>query len=281
MKLTRKLAVACVRSRLRVLSLLSKEKAAEAAFELFCTPQVRATRQLPVCFKEAEPLQFSFREYVIKGYRWNKGQSRKALLLHGFESTILNFEHYVAPLLAKGYEVLAFDAPAHGRSSGKMMDALVYCDFIKHIHREYGPVQSFLGHSFGGLALCLAISEIDHGDDYHIALVAPATNSMTAMRMFFRFLKINDPLVIQGFERIVLAKSGHPLSWFSIPRTLAQIRAKILWIHDENDDITPLKDAREVNAENHPHLQFVITKGLGHTRIYRDEAVCRLIVDFL
>ena len=50
---------------------------------------------------------------------------------------------------------------------------------------------------------------------------------------------------------------------------------------DEEDDITPVSDVLKVRSENHPNIKFVITKGLGHRRIYRDNKVARLIVDFL
>ena len=62
---------------------------------------------------------------------------------------------------------------------------------------------------------------------------------------------------------------------------MKHIQAKVLWVHDEDDDVTPLSDAMKVKAENYPNVEFVITKGLGHRRIYRDNKVTQLIVDFL
>ena len=41
-------------------------------------------------------------------------------------------------------------------------------------------------------------------------------------------------------------------------------KAKVRWFHDEDDDITPLADAKKVMDENYPHVDFVITRGLGH-----------------
>ena len=75
---------------------------------------------------------------------------------------LINFEHYVQPLLEKGYEVLAFDAPAHGQSGGTTITAMVYRDMIIHIHDHYGPVDSYMAHSMGGLALALAMEKIKH-----------------------------------------------------------------------------------------------------------------------
>ena len=83
------------------------------------------------------------------------------LILHGFESTAINFEGYVEPLIKKGYEVLAFDAPAHGHSSGKRITAIVYRDLVEYVDEHYGPVRSYLGHSFGGFVLSLALLKFD------------------------------------------------------------------------------------------------------------------------
>lgn len=281
MKVLQKLAVAYVRIRFRILSFFSKQQAAGYAFTLFCTPQSRHITKLPLLFEEAEKLHFTFGQYRIAGYRWNKGTARKALIVHGFESSAVNFGQYVTPLLEKGYEVLAFDAPAHGRSSGKQITAVVYRDFIRHILAVYGPVQSFIGHSFGGLGICLALAGTEQEEDCRIVLIAPATNSTTALEQFYRFLGIRDPVIKEKIEQMVINISGHPVSWFSIPRTLGQVRAGILWVHDKNDLVTPFKDVEAIKKENYPGIRFLITEGLGHRKIYRDAKVTRTVIDFL
>ncbi len=281
MKFKQKITIRYIRTKFKFLSSISKKKTAEKAFELFCTPQFRNLNVLPLAFKEAEKLQVKFQQFNIVGYRWNKGAGRKALIIHGFESSVINFEKYVNPLIKKGYEVLAFDAPAHGRSSGKQVNAIIYRDFIKHIYSDYGPIQSFMAHSFGGLAISMALAEIKHDDNYHIVLIAPATETKTAIDLLFQFLRLDDAIVREEFEQIITRMSGHHLSWFSIARTLKKIKAKILWIHDEDDKITPLKDVLTIKEENYPNIQFVITKGLGHRRIYRDTNVGKAVIDFL
>lgn len=280
MKLAQKIGAAYLRSKFKILSAISKKKAAEQAFELFCTPPTRDIKEVPALYHRAEELRFRFLHYDIAGYRWNKGGTRRVLIIHGFESTVINFERYVQPLIDKGYEVLAFDAPAHGRSSGKQITALVYRDLIKYVHEHYGPIQSYMGHSFGGFVLSMALTEIPHDNSFRVALIAPASETGTAITHFFRFLRL-DKKVREEFEKIILAKGGHPVSWFTIARTMPLIKAKILWFHDEKDAVTPLEDALKVKNENYPNVQFVITNGLGHSRIYRDAAVATAIVDFL
>jgi len=282
MKLRQKLAVTYLRTTFKVLAAVSKRRAAAKAYELFCTPQSRTLKKnLPVIFNEAEKLHFRFQNHTIIGYRWNPGAGRKAMIIHGFESSVVNFDKYVSPLIDKGYEVLAFDAPAHGLSSGTKINAPLYRDLIKHIHREYGPVQSFVAHSFGGLAVCMALAEVSHDHNFRLALIAPATETSTAIDHFFHFLQLPDEGVRKNFEEIIATRSGHPVRWFSIPRTLKKIKARVLWFHDKDDRITPLNDIFRVKDENYLNIQFIITKGLGHRKIYKDVKVGKAIVNFL
>ncbi len=280
MKLSQRFALRYIRTKFKLLTAISKKKAAEKAFELFCTPQTRNVKKLPKIFEQAEKLQFKLDGNMIQGWRWNHPAERKLLILHGYESSVTNFEKYIRPLIKKGYEVLAFDAPAHGRSEGKKINAPLYKKMIQAIHKKYGPVQSYMAHSFGGLAVSLALEEISHTIEYKLVLIAPATETSTAITTFFNFLHL-DPAIRKDFVKCIIKAGGENPEWYSVKRAMKNIHAKVLWVHDEEDDITPLSDVIKVQEENYPTIEFVITKGLGHRRIYRDNKISQLIVEFL
>jgi pimeloyl-ACP methyl ester carboxylesterase len=280
MKLSQRIALKYYRTKFKILSTISKKKAAEKAFELFCTPQQRNKKPLPKLFEQADKLHFKIDGLTVRGWRWNHQAARKALIIHGFESSVVNFDKYIKALIAKGYEVLAFDAPAHGRSEGKQINAPLFKKTILEIYRRYGPIQSFMAHSFGGMAVCLALEEISHTPDSRLALIAPATETTTAIDSFFKILRL-DPGIRTDFEKLIFKKSAVSPAWFSIRRAMKNIHARVLWLHDEEDDITPVSDVIKVRSENYNNIEFVITKGLGHRRIYRDNKVARTIVDFL
>lgn len=280
MKLSQRLALNYIRTKFKLLSTISKKKAARKAFELFCTPQTRNRKKLPKIFEAAETLHFELDAVIIRGWRFNHQAERKAMIIHGFESSGINFDRYIKPLVKKGYEVLVFDAPAHGKSGGKKINAPLYKQTIQEIYKRFGPVKSFMAHSFGGLAVSLALEEISHTADYRLALIAPATETSTAIDTFFRFLQL-DPAIRPEFEKIIIKAGGVSSGWYSIKRAMKHIRAKVLWFHDEDDEVTPLSDVLKVKAENYPNIEFVITKGLGHRRIYRDNKVSKSIVEFL
>jgi hypothetical protein len=280
MALAQQLALKYIRTKFAFLSWFSKKQAARQAFTLFCTPQYRNRKALPPVFEKAEKLQFRFFQYKVCGYRWNGGQEQKALILHGFESSAINFDRYVKPLMKKGYEVLAFDAPAHGRSSGKLFNALLYKEFIQSLYKTYGPFQAFLAHSVGGLALSLALEDMEHDAGTKVALIAPATETPTSVDLFFNYLKL-DPAIRPHFNKIIVEKSGHPPEWFSVARASKAIKATVLWAHDKDDTMTPFSDIQPVMDATYPNFQFLITEGLGHRRIYRDNKVSKAVLEFL
>jgi pimeloyl-ACP methyl ester carboxylesterase len=279
-QLTQHLALKYIRTKFKLLSSLSKRKTAEKAFELFCTPQYRNKKELPAIFQKSEKLQFPFEGNIVKGYRWNHPAEKKALILHGFESSVINFERYVKPLIKKGYEVLAFDAPAHGRSTGKTINVLTYKKMVRYIIDHYGPIDSFIAHSFGGLSLMLALEEIRHDASLKVVLIAPATETTTAINNFFSMLKLDNE-VRQEFDRLITEIGGTTPDWYSVLRAAGNIRAEVLFLQDKDDHMTPLKDVQPIIDKNYPNFHFVITEGLGHRRIYRDGNVCKQIIDFL
>lgn len=280
MKLAQKLAISYIRTKFRLLAAISKRKAAVSAFDLFCSPLRINKKKFPPVFLEAETLHFTLEGNIIRGWRWNKGGIKKVLIAHGYESTVLNFDRYIKPLIKKGYEVLAFDAPAHGRSGGKKINAPLYKKMILEINKQFGPLDAVMAHSFGGLAMALAMEEINHTPQHKMVLIAPATETTTAIDSFFRFLKL-DPGIRDEFERVIVQKGGVSSSWYSIRRAMKHIRASVLWVHDEDDDTTPLTDALKVKEDHHTNIHFLITSGLGHRRIYRDNKVSKAIIDFL
>ncbi len=289
MKLTQRLALRYIRTKFKLITAISKKKAANKAFQLFCTPQSRNRKKLPPVFEKAEKLQLMLNGKKIRGWRFSPtnltgaektAEVKKALIVHGFESSVTNFDRYIKSLRKKGYEVLAFDAPAHGRSEGKTISLIDYKELILQICNTYGPINSFMAHSFGGLALSIALEEISHTENHRVALIAPASNTITAIDSFFKFLKL-DPAVRIEFEKIIIKKTGVSPEWFAIKRAMHNIKAKILWHHDEEDKVTPITDALKVQEANYPTITFVFTKGLGHSRIYRDNKVTKAIIDFL
>ena len=281
MKLKQKIAIGYIRVKFKLLTIVSKRLAAEKAFDLFCTPLIQTEPRTPPIFTKGEALQFELNGLKVNGFRWNQGRPQKILILHGFGSAAHNFHNYIAPLIIKDYEVIAFDAPAHGNSEGDRINAVQYSEMIEKVDELFGPINGYIAHSFAGIALSLAMEKSNHQEDTRIVFIAPATETTTAIEGAFKMLKINNKQVRDLFHKIIFEKSGHTTEWFSIKRAMNNIKATVLWIHDELDDITPLDDALKVKSANFPNIRFLITNGLGHKKIYRDNNIRNEVIDFL
>lgn len=280
MKLAQKIAIGYVRARLNMLAVISPARAAEKAIEIFSTPQYRSKSKFPDIFARGEKLQFIQDHKKVRGYRWNKGAEKKLLILHGYESSCRKFDHHISRGIKKGYEVLAFDAPAHGISEGRRITLLDYAAMIAHVEEHFGKIDAYICHSFGGIAASYHLEHHKHSADTKLVLIAPATETTTAIDSMFSFIQLNDK-VRKEFDAIIHRRTGHWPAYFSIPRSMKHIKASVLWIHDEDDFTTPLSDVRKVIEQGYPNIEFMITKGLGHNKIYRDNEVKRKIFSFL
>jgi len=280
MKLAQKLAVNYVRARLNMLAVVSPARAAQKAYKLFSTPQYRSRKAFPEIFQKAEKIEFVQKGKRIKGFRWNKGGAPRLLILHGYESSCRKFDHHISRAVKKGCEVLAFDAPAHGSSEGSEITLPDYVEMIENVEKQFGMPEVFICHSFGGIAAAHYLEKTDHDQRTKLILIAPATETTTAIDGFFRFLQLNGK-VRKEFDRHIHHLSGQWPSHFSINRAMKRIKASVLWIHDEEDLTTPIQDVHRVMEKGYPNIEFMITSGLGHNRIYRDNHVKRKIFSFL
>ncbi len=283
MKLAQRVVIGYYKTKFRTIGLLSPRKAAESAFRLFCTPYVKKPgNKIPPVFHKATRLSFELEGSTVRGFHWKPVQStgRKVLVAHGFSSYSYKFEHYVQPLLKEGFEVFAFDAPAHGTSDGKMINAVLYKNMLLQVEALYGPFYGFIGHSLGALAISLAMEEMPDNYNKKMILIAPATETSRALRQYYRLLNIKEETQT-ALENLIESITHRPISHFSVNRAVQQVPTATLWVHDQNDRICPFKDTLPSREPPLPNLRFMVTEGLGHNKIYRDQRVMKEIIGFL
>lgn len=281
MKLTQRIAIGYFKTKLKTMALVSPRKAAESAFKLFCTPRSgNKKHKVPAIFNSAETLSFSLEGIQIYGWRWktNLPASKKVLLVHGFDSYSYKFEKYVALLLSHNFEVLTFDAPAHGMSKGKTIDVQIYRDLIWKIEKLYGPLYGIVAHSLGGIAASLAAEKMNNLKK--LVLIAPATETERAVNNFLKLIHLNKSFK-QEFIAVIEEKAKQPLSYFSVSRAIRNIEANTLWLHDTGDRVCPYEDVKPVQEMILPHVSFYITKGLGHSKIYKDNKAANQVISFM
>lgn len=263
--------------------MVSPEKAAAEAFDLFSTPfKSKKNPKIPAIFHQSLPVSVEVRGITVRGFQWKSEltQARKILIVHGFSSYSYKFEQYIVSLKKEGFEVLAFDAPGHGISDGKRINALIYRDTILAIEAQFGPLYGIIAHSMGGLAASLAMESMTNTKERKLVLIAPATETKRAIENLFTQIPVK-PAVKQAFDQYVTNLAGKPISYFSVARVVRNLDARVLWIHDETDAICTFEDVAPLLSETISSTEFFITKGLGHNQVYKEASTRDRILAFI
>ncbi len=273
-----------LRTKFRTIGKLSPAMAGKLAFNLFCTPYPKYKKtKAPAIFHQAKHLETTLNGGItIKGYEWIpvKANGKTILICHGYASYFYKFEKYIQPLLRNGFRVIGFDAPAHGQSDGKYINIVIYKEAIEHIINKFGPIDHFMGHSLGGITLAMIAEEIQLPEQHKFVLIAPATKTTTTFANYFAMMHFSEP-VIKAFYNELNKQTDKPISYFEADRAVENFKGPLLWVHDEGDRVCPYSDLKkfQINAPN--NIKFLITKGLGHNKVYKTPEVVDQILAFL
>ena len=276
-----RLVIEYYRAKLNLMHVINARWAAASAVDLFQKPYSKPRRKVPPIFKSAKKLQLASGSEKLVGYHWIPDQptGKKMLIVHGFAGSCYSFDKYIGPALAKGYEVIAYDAPGHGKSSGKRLNLISYKWTLEDVLKHHGLFDSYITHSLGGMSLMLALEGYEQHKG-NIILIAPLVEAQRAAESFLGFLQVPTRLRSE-FEKEITERAGHPMTWFSMPRLVKEYSGKVLWIHDRDDDTTPFKDVVPIKQNPPAHVELMVTSGLGHSRIYRDNTVRKKVLEML
>jgi len=271
--------LALLKTKIRLASFVSIRWGAEVAFNMFSTPYRKSEKPKPAIFKKAENFSLKVNGENINGYRWNTIAKKQLLILHGFESRAYKFDMYISPMLAEGWGVVIMDAKAHGKSEGDRIILPDYVSMIEQLENNFGKFSAYLAHSFGGIAISLHLEKAKN-TEAKLVLIAPATETDTAINLFSKIVALKKEVRL-ALDDLILEKSGNPTSFYSVRRIVPILENKILWVHDKNDKITPLSDMEPIMRAQLSHVEFLITEGFGHSRIYKEKEVITTVIAFI
>ena len=221
-------------------------------------------------------------DLILRGFEWIPSQpnGQSVLIMHGYASFSFKFEQYITPLLKNGFKVICFDAPGHGVSDGKYINALLYKQSIEKIIEYLGPIDHFIGHSLGGLTAALIAENIAQPEHHKFVLIAPATKTTTTFENFFQLMHFNSDQKRAFFEELQHF-THQPISYFEADRAIEQYIGPILWVHDQNDSICPYSDIEDFKNRAPSNIKYLITNNLGHNQIYKTQFVIDQIIAFI
>ncbi len=184
---------------------------------------------------------------------------------------------FVEPLIARGCRVVAFDAPAHGQSSGTRASFFHFADAVESAAEAFGPLHAIVTHSMGGAAALWASRRSALAA--RTVMIAPPSDLRDFTRAFARALDLSEGVRTRVHRRLA-ERFGVPVEDVRAERLAFAMRGPLLVLHDEDDREIPVA-CGEAIARVWPGAELVRTRGLGHKRILHDPASIQTIVRFV
>jgi hypothetical protein len=217
----------------------------------------------------------------IPVYLW--GQGPLVVLMHGWSGSGTQYRYFIPRLCAAGFQVAAFDAPAHGSHPGKQANVLDFADTLVAIQQQIGAINSVIAHSLGSMAAVLATHRgLKPGC---MVLLAPHLDVATMVNSYAETMNISPGLASMLREKAI----SHIQKIFKIenawdlltPRMLleGQYINGMLMFDSEDEEISQAH-FNEIESVWQPQ-EVLKTSGLGHFRIFKDHQLIDRVVGFL
>ena len=264
---------------LRLIEGLSPELGMRVAAHIFSKPiKFKLPEKERIALEHCQSGVLEVKEIneTIGCFEWkNKGE--KVLLAHGWSGRGTQLYAIAESLHKNGYHVISFDAPAHGKSTGKITNMLQWGAAIKALNNRYGPFDIYIGHSLGSMAIlkyCEGVSNIKK-----IVTIGSGDQMRTIFDNFILSVGLK-PRTSKRMKAYFEEKYNININEYDASHVVRNQQTPTLIIHDEDDQDIEISCAKSIH-DQHPNASLLITKGLGHRRILRDQKVIQKIVSFI
>ncbi len=261
---------------LNTLVLFNSKKTAKIAYNIFS--KVRKGKVLPFQKEFLDAAKLSVEEvenHTIQTYHW-KGSKPRVLLMHGWESNTYRWRNLIKKLQEANFDIIAFDAPAHGYSSGQHLHVPLYSLASRHVMDKYRP-QYVVAHSMGGITILYDHFKKPESSVEKIVTIGAPSEFSQSIDYYQNLVRFNNT-VRAAMDKRLKEWFNFYFHEFSSARFVATNTKKGLLFHDEEDAQVPFSASKKV----HQHWQgskLITTKGLGHSM--HQDAVNEQIIAFL
>jgi len=263
----------------KILQCVAPSLATKYAIKLFKTPvKFKTPEREKMMAKSAQKEMLFIPELNKKVMVYTYGYSkRKILLVHGWSGRGTQLYKIADKLLENGFMTISFDAPAHGKSEGKETLMNEFITVSKFLEKKYGPFEYAIGHSLGGMAI---LNSIKQGLTLKKTIIIGAGDIITDIfKGFVKKIELKQNMVAK-MQRIFFKKFGEDMDNYSASIAAKSVKIPTLIIHDTEDNEVPVSCAYNIR-QNIEQGELLITNGLGHTRILKDNFVVNSIIEFI
>jgi len=218
----------------------------------------------------------TFNDKEIPVYRWGEGPA--ILCVHGWGGHSGQFTPMIKALVKKGFEVIAFDAPAHGAATGKRTDLTEFSAIIECIIQKEKSSLHIIAHSMGGVA---SVDVINRGFP---VLSLTLMGTPLSLEYIVNLTQVQMALgrnVMDEHKRLMETKFGSGV-WqrFDLLKSNRKLSTPLMLVYDK-DDTQVVFEVSGSLQQHWRHAQSIISEGLGHNRLMRDENTISGVLKFL
>lgn len=272
-----RLGLAGRRAWYRLLWRLAPGKAIESGVRQLLTPPRHRFPDVELrLMEDASLLPVPMVTGRLIGWRWGRARDPVVVLVHGWGGRGTQLRAFIAPLLARGLSVVAYDAPGHGMTGGAESSLPHFLRALEAMLDHLGPVHALIGHSMGGAAAAMIMSRRAAGVERGV-LIAPPASLRDSTRRIADSLGWTQALAAAVQRRI---EYHFGLAWSEFQAERSGGSQELLVIHDGKDSEVPIADGLR-HARAWPRARLLQTTGLGHRRLLADPTVIAATVDFL
>jgi pimeloyl-ACP methyl ester carboxylesterase len=235
-------------------------------------------RELEVA-REGVDFSLQVGDKTIRGRQWGNPEHPYVLLVHGWAGRATQFRKFIPELTARGFSVVGPDGPAHGRSDGRATSIPEFHQMFLEVYKKFGEPVGIITHSFGGAAMLYAA--MNGLPVRRLVNIASPSIGDEILKTFLRAIN-GSWTSAERFKKFVVRKTGKTFDEFTALFAVRHLPKPIdlLVINDEDDTDVVFRSAEEL-VKAYPAARLYRTKGLGHNRILKDEAVIAATVDFV
>ena len=266
----------CCGLGLNILAWVAPQQAGQGAYILFGW-----THRLPRNQRERSWARKATRHEIRRDgqelaiFSWGEGPT--VLLVHGWNGRGTQLSHFIQPLLDRGYRVVTFDAQGHGDSAGRHTNLFKFGKGVQLVAEKFGPLHGIITHSMGGAATTLALAA--GVETVRLVYISPPTEPRQWAESFSRAIGFSrrTKRAFLGYLNENFREGWRQVNTLELER---QRTTDLLLFHDVEDKETSWEGSQEI-ARAWPGARLALTKGLGHNRILKDEALISQVIHYI
>jgi pimeloyl-ACP methyl ester carboxylesterase len=253
----------------------------EFAFQRFCTPATSRYRSADhevlverarFHLRNASAVRVAARGCDLQAYvfepegAWN---GASVLLVHGWTSEASFMTAFAEHFRKRGFRVVLFDFPAHGRSLPERASLIDCAHAVRHVAETLGPIEFVLAHSLGGMAALLAGGggpPMPRACPFLGFVLVAMPNHFSVVTRTFGQDEGLSPEAQQAYEQRLEAIAQRRIADFTGINLLREAGRPALILHSRDDADVAFADAQEIAAAC-AGAELMAFDDMGHRKI--------------